>query len=175
MTNRIIVIILIIGVAVVGFLVWNNSRVIVAPTAGLDAIETPANAQTDRPAGGTKAVSTPSTEQSTAKPAAGLGTGTQIEPINTNPGNVIPEMPRAQVSYSDSGFTSIAIKKGQTVRFMNQSSKGMQVVSDSTTLNFGQTAPLMRGEYFDFGYHYVGTWKFHNGLDPTKTGIVRVQ
>jgi hypothetical protein len=57
---------------------------------------------------------------------------------------------------------------------MNLGSKSMLVISDTAPISYAQTAPLIRGEYFDFVFYTAGTWKFHNQLDPTKTGSVRI-
>lgn len=86
------------------------------------------------------------------------------------------------VNYTDSGFVpkTIEVKAGISVRFINKSSQAMYVIT-SSGLNgpiypdFGQSASVGKGGYFDFTFTKKGTWPYENLNDKTKTGIVIVK
>ncbi len=112
-----------------------------------------------------------------------------ILPVASEPNVSLQE---ATIMLSDKGFTpsSITIKKGDTVTWINNTSGNMWVASamhpthtayDGTTLQ--QHCPNTAGGAFDecatgntftFTFDKVGTWKYHNHVDPSKYGSVTV-
>ena len=99
------------------------------------------------------------------------------------------------VTYTDQGFSpaSVTIEQGQTVTWINQSSKDMWVASamhpthmayDGTALADHCTVGV--GTSFDachvsgptasysFTFDKAGTWKYHNHVDASKFGTVIV-
>jgi plastocyanin len=98
---------------------------------------------------------------------------------------------QALVSYTDRGFepSTITIKKGETVRFTNNSSGDLLWVASTGTMSgkvypadsaaCGQSAfdvcqSLKPHEFWEFTFTAAGTWSYQNNLDPSQTGIVRV-
>lgn len=100
------------------------------------------------------------------------------------------------VEYTDSGFSpqSATIKAGEAVEFINKNSGDMFVASAPHPLHDGYDGTLMSqhcapgatpsfdsckavpsGGSYSFTFGKVGTWKYHNHLDPTKFGSIVVQ
>lgn len=79
------------------------------------------------------------------------------------------------VNYTDTGFnpSSLEIKIGQTVRFVNQSSHGMWVGSGPHPTHtaypeFDTKKNIPIGEVYEFTFTKIGAWKYHN---HTKSGM----
>ena len=102
----------------------------------------------------------------------------------------------ALVSYTNNGFepTTITIRKGETVRFVNQAGSGMWVGSDNhpthtlydgtstnehcgdiNTTSFDTCRALMAGEFWEFTFDKVGEWGYHNHIRARDTGTVIVE
>jgi hypothetical protein len=94
------------------------------------------------------------------------------------------------VNYSDSGFSpsTISLPKGGAVIFRNYSSKKLRVASDPYPSNDGYpTKNGCVGSTFDscsdippkvswsFIFNSPGTWSYHNELNPSEGGIVKVE
>lgn len=96
------------------------------------------------------------------------------------------------VTYTDTGFEpkSITINQGQAVRFVNQSSRGMWVGSDShpTHTNYPVKAEsdclgssfdacrgIPAGESWSFTFTEAGTWGYHNHTQAGHRGTVIVE
>lgn len=96
------------------------------------------------------------------------------------------------VAYNSEGFEpkSVTINKGQTVRFINESSRGMWVGSDNhpTHTNYpGKSAGDCLGSSFDtckgiapgeswsFTFDEVGSWGYHNHTQAGHRGAVIVK
>jgi plastocyanin len=94
------------------------------------------------------------------------------------------------VSYTDRGFEpmSTTIKKGDTVRFTNNSSRKLWIAASSEggvklypgtsecgTSAFGTCEPLEPQEFWEFTFTEAGTWKYHNSLNKSDAATVRVQ
>lgn len=95
-----------------------------------------------------------------------------------------------EVVVTDNGFSTkeVKIKKGDAVRWTNQSSTLSWPASaihpthsiypekggciDST---FDACRGLSKGESFIFVFNFVGSWKYHDHLDPSKIGTVVVE
>lgn len=94
------------------------------------------------------------------------------------------------ISYTDNGFEPIAldVKKGETVRFTNNSQGGLWVASQAlpgATVYPGQSdcgasvldtcMVLKRGDFWEFTFDAAGTWSYKNNSDSAKTGTVTVR
>ncbi len=95
------------------------------------------------------------------------------------------------VSFTDRGFepASATIKKGETVRFTNNSSTDLWVASVGTadgapypggSEECGQSAfdtckVLKPGEFWEFTFAQAGVWSYHNNRDTAVSGVVRVR
>lgn len=96
------------------------------------------------------------------------------------------------VNYTDAGFEpkSVTIQRGQTVQFVNMSSRGMWVGSDShpTHTNyptksegdclgssFDTCSSLPVGESWSFTFDETGSWGYHNHTQAGHRGAIIVQ
>jgi len=100
------------------------------------------------------------------------------------------------VTYSQSGFSpsKVTVKKGETVKFVNQSSSGMWVgsamhpthaVYDGTTLeehcaigataSFDSCKDIKNGESYSFTFGQIGSWNYHNHSGSNHYGTVVVE
>src|SRR3989338_5746878 len=94
------------------------------------------------------------------------------------------------VSYTDRGFEppALTIKKGETIRFTNNSGGGLWVASvarpgatvypgqsDCGVSAFGTCAALKPGDFWEFTFDVSGTWSYKNISDTAKTGTVTVR
>lgn len=85
------------------------------------------------------------------------------------------------VSYSDTGFIpkTISVKKGTTVTFRNNSSSKMWVASGVHPTHqllpgFDELTSVQNGGSYDYTFVKVGTWQYHNHLNPTDVANVVV-
>ncbi len=82
------------------------------------------------------------------------------------------------VRYTDKGFVpeQLQIPKGKTVRFVNLSTKGMRIFSDSTSLQFlelNQSKTVGKGETYTFSFVNTGLWSYYNQANTAhKASIV---
>lgn len=86
------------------------------------------------------------------------------------------------VTYDDGGFTpkEISVSQGQTVRFVNKSSGNMWVASDihpshEILPEFDNKKSIGNGENYEFTFTKVGVWKYHNHIKPSSVGTVIVE
>jgi plastocyanin len=100
------------------------------------------------------------------------------------------------VSYTDSGYSpsTITIKKGETVTFKNESSRSMWPASavhpshrvysgtsleehcpDTAGTAFDACKGYSPGQSWSFKFDKVGTWKYHDHLNPSATGTIIVE
>lgn len=115
---------------------------------------------------------------------------------NTTPDTIVEtKVSGATVRYTDQEFSpeTITIARGETVTWVNQSSKNMWVASaahpthmvyDGTSLKdhcvAGAEAPFdacrafSPDEPYTFTFDKVGTWKYHDHIDASKRGSVIV-
>lgn len=105
--------------------------------------------------------------QATSSTPAGSSSGTQASV--------------ATITYSGSSFSpnKITVKSGDTITIKNDSSSDVQVYSnphpvhtDNTELNIGSIA---QGASTNLTLTKVGTWGYHNHLNPSQTGTITVQ
>ena len=102
------------------------------------------------------------------------------------------------ITLTDAGFSpaTVTVARGETVRFVNESSRGMWVGADehpthteydgtstrehcadgaSTNGTFDQCAAVPKGEYWDYTFEKTGTFGFHNHVGSSSTGTVIVR
>jgi len=126
---------------------------------------------------GTDQVTNPTVEPFTT--SATVQTNTQTS--GTEKGGVPSGQTGAAISYTDSGFSpkNITVKKGATVTFSNSSSKAMWVASDVHPTHqllpgFDELKSVQNGGIYEYQFTKVGTWTFHNHVNPSDKGIVIV-
>jgi plastocyanin len=125
---------------------------------------------------------------------------TNIESNSTttiNTASSTPVTPKTvTITYTDTGFSpkSIEINKGDTVKFVNNSSSGMWVASamhpthtvyDGTTLqahcapgatlSFDSCKSIPDGSSYSFTFEKIGTWGYHNHAASSFFGNVVVK
>ena len=102
------------------------------------------------------------------------------------------------ITLTDSGFSpaTVTVRAGETVRFVNQSSRGMWVGSDdhpthteydgtttrehcadgaATNGTFDQCASVAAGDSWDYTFERAGTFGYHNHVGASDTGTVIVR
>ncbi len=93
-----------------------------------------------------------------------------------------PQEPQEyQVSMTDSGYTpkDLTVKRGDTVTFINNGTKDIWPASAPHPSHtdypaFDPKQGVAVGESWSFTFDRVGNWRFHDHLNPTRTGSVRV-
>ena len=84
------------------------------------------------------------------------------------------------VTYTDEGFVppSIQIAKGKSIRFINQSSKGMRIFFEENSLEgikeFNQPETVGRGSTYTMSFVEGGFWVYYNGAFPAHKANVLV-
>ena len=88
---------------------------------------------------------------------------------------------QATVTYTDSGYTpaTVTVKKGTKVTFKNESTKSMWTASGVHPTHqllpgFDQLKSVAKGGMYEYTFSKVGTWKYHNHVNPTDVGTVVV-
>ena len=122
----------------------------------------------------------------------------QTAAVSTSTPPVVDEEPigdapfAALVTATNDGFEPkvTAIKQGETVRFVNNSDSKVWVASafhpthkeypetsasDCAGSSFDTCRGLLPGEFWEFTFDKVGSWKFHNHLNPSQTGVIEVK
>jgi plastocyanin len=82
-------------------------------------------------------------------------------------------IPPRTVWITRTGFTptSISIKAGQRVRWVNRTAANHQVVADDSSFN---SPVLAQGNAFGHSFTSGGTYRYHDGLQPSLNGAVVV-
>lgn len=88
-----------------------------------------------------------------------------------------------EVNYTTAGFTPeiVEIKVGQKVKFINKTGKTASVASDEHPTHdiypeFDQWKSAYKGQnVFEFTFTKVGTWRYHDHLNPEMVGTVIVK
>jgi plastocyanin len=93
------------------------------------------------------------------------------------------------VTYSDSGFSPkvLTVKKGDTVTFKNTASDSMRVSSNPHPIHngypttggcvsstFDSCANIPAGQAWTFKFDILGSWGYHNHLNPSEGGTIVV-
>lgn len=101
------------------------------------------------------------------------------------------------ITLTENGFfpASVSVARGETVRFINDSSRGMWVgvnahpthteydgtstrehcVSGTRGTSFDQCASVAKGEFWDYAFEKSGTFGFHNHVGASNTGTIVVR
>jgi plastocyanin len=123
---------------------------------------------------------TPSPSQTYTPPVQQTSQSTSPSPIEAQ--NI--------VTYTDSGFSPsiLSVKKGSTVTFKNTASDDMRVASNPHPIHngyptmggcvsstFDSCKNISPGQSWSFKFDIVGTWGYHNHLNPSEGGEVVVQ
>lgn len=100
--------------------------------------------------------------------------GVKVKSNETNSKNI--------VNYTDTGFnpSSLEIKVGQIVRFVNQSNRGMWVGSGPHPTHtaypeFDAKKNIPNGGVYEFTFNKIGEWGYHNHLKENATGKILVK
>jgi plastocyanin len=88
---------------------------------------------------------------------------------------------RTVVTYTDTGYApkSVTVKKGSIVTFVNESSRSMWTASDVHPTHlllpgFDQKTSVVKDGTYEYTFEKVGTWTYHNHVNPTDKGTVVV-
>jgi plastocyanin len=95
----------------------------------------------------------------------------------------------ALVSYTDDGFAPqrVSIKKGETVRFTNNSRGALLWVAGTSTdasypgtsecggSTFDMCETMASGDFWEFTFDKAGEWHYRNNSDPSRDGVIVVQ
>ena len=88
---------------------------------------------------------------------------------------------RSVVTLTNTGFapSPVTVKVGTTVTFVNESTAIMWVASDPHPAHtilpeFDAKAGINRGGTYEYTFAKVGTWTYHNHLNPSAKGTVVV-
>ena len=100
------------------------------------------------------------------------------------------------ITLTDAGYApaSITIKKGETVTFKNGGTGSVWTASamhpahtaysgtslsehcpDAANTSFDACRGYLPGESWSFTFNKIGTWKYHNHLDPNQYGAIIVE
>lgn len=86
------------------------------------------------------------------------------------------------VSYDNTGFSprTLSIKKGDTVRFVNNSNEDMWVASNphpahSDLAGFDAGRAYISNEIYTYTFTQQGTWNYHNDIHSSLEGSVVVK
>ncbi len=110
-------------------------------------------------------------------------TGEAVSEIEAVPNTVVKSDKTADVVviYTDDGFvpSDIAVSEGDTVEFVNKSSRSMWVASDvhpaHTILpTFDQFKAIGFGEKYQYTFDKVGEWRYHDHVNASETGVIIV-
>jgi plastocyanin len=166
--NWIIGIVVVVIIVLGWFVFGSGSKQAVAPTT-----ENQTQTQSQTPA--TVPV-TPSQKTSTT-PAKG---NPAVQEINPNPTATNPQT--LSVTFTGGSFSPnpLTIKKGYIVKFVNKGESSMWVASDPHPTHTGypgfdeKVAVGSEGSY-SFTFNKVGTFGYHNHLNPMQKGVIIVQ
>ncbi len=109
----------------------------------------------------------------------------QTPPTPTTEAPVTQETPLVNqnvVTYSQSGFSPsiLRVKVGTTVVFKNGQSEPMWVASSPHPIHndysdFNAKRGYAKNESYSFTFTKLGTWKYHNHLNPSKVSTIVVE
>lgn len=93
-----------------------------------------------------------------------------------------PDIQVEEIVYDGKNFqpSSLTVKVGDIVIFRNKSTKAFWPASNPHPAHtdypeFDAKKAVAAGQTFEFKFTKEGTWKFHDHLNPTATGVVVVQ
>lgn len=116
---------------------------------------------------------TPPTETTPAATSTPAKTPEPAKPPTTTP--TPPANSALTVTFTDKGFSpaSLTVKKGQTVKFVNNSSGKMWVAANPFPTSkeypaFNEKSGVESGSSWSFTFDKTGTWFYHNHYNPTQ-------
>lgn len=178
---------IVVALVVIGGGFFLLSRTSEAPT---DAVPPASSSDVVSPgAAQTESTAAPNTQGADVQTTNSAPSGADQPTVNA------PTPQTVVVTYSSAGGFSpaqIAVTKGDTVRFVNESGGDMWVASaphpahtayDGTSLSahcFGSGASVSfdqcgAGNEYSFTFDTAGTWKYHDHVHPSKFGSVVVE
>lgn len=99
---------------------------------------------------------------------------------NTQPES--EDLATAMVTYTDEGFSpsTVEILNGDTVQFVNKSSRPMWVASDihpahNILPTFDQFGVSAFGESYQYTFNQSGEWKYHDHVNASEVGVIIVR
>ena len=113
-----------------------------------------------------------------------ISTGEVVSESSVVPGDSVSSQEDVAVivTYTDNGFipSSVEIQVGETVRFINESSRLMWVASDihpahNILPTFDQFRVSGFGESYEYTFDQQGTWKYHDHVNASKVGTIIVR
>ncbi len=176
MKNRAIyIIIVVVVILVIGFLFYGRNKQAQAPTLNDQAGQVASNTNVSSNSSNTATNVNSSTNAVTPAPAINSGTHFSNESDVTGQNKVV------EVDYNDTSFSpaTVNIKVGDTVVFKNKSSGDFWPASNphpihTDYLGFNAGAPLGPGQIYQFIFAKVGSWGYHNHLNPSSGGTIVV-
>lgn len=124
------------------------------------------------------------TQNSSSANNSGIGMEgvTREQIMNHDQSPIGEKISKHVVFYTDKGFSpsSLEIKAGETVQFVNNSSGGMWAASgphpDHTAYpEFDPKRNIPSGEIYEFTFTRIGEWKYHNHTKAGMYGTVIVK
>jgi len=130
-----------------------------------------------------------SNNSSNSTNSSSSGTGQQSGQTQNSFPSIDPSQMHV-VSYTDSGFSpsTLTITQGDTVAFENKASDNMRVASNPhpihngypttggcVTSTFDACGEIPPGHMWTFEFDIVGSWGFHNHLNPSEGGTIVVK
>lgn len=117
-------------------------------------------------------------QNTTSQPASTSTSPAQKQPVTSTPDTATVA---GTISYNGSSFSpsSLTVKVGDTIKIANQSSTALSfnsnphpVHTDEPELNVGA---IDAGQSKTFKVTKLGSWGYHNHLNPSQTGTIVVQ
>lgn len=120
-------------------------------------------------------------EQATVPAGSPTQEGVDLS-VQTGMSTTVTAPKTVTISYTDNGYvpSTVSINAGDTVKFMNNSSRGMWTASDPHPVHTDFSAFDARknynpGESYSFTFTTAGTYGFHNHTHSSDTGEVIVK
>lgn len=168
----------IVLLGLIALIVWDLNNII---TKDFATTETPA---VTTQSNNTSAISTTTVTQNVLPTPTSTSTATSSPIKTTTPTKttvapvVQPTTPASStliVTFTDKGFspTSLTIKKGQTVTFVNNSSGKMWVAANPFPTSseypaFNEKSGVSNGSSWSFTFDKTGVWFYHNHYSPAQ-------
>jgi plastocyanin len=169
--NGVIAIIVLVGLT--GLIVWSLNYVVNRDFAATKPPITTASDDNIKIAPTIVAVATSSTPTTT--PTATVATSTPAKIITPTDQPITPAPSALTVTFTNKGFSpaSLTIKKGQTVKFVNNSDSKMWVAanpfpSSSEYPAFNEKTGAASGSSWSFTFDKTGVWFYHNHYSPAQ-------
>ena len=107
---------------------------------------------------------------------------TSVASVDAGGPTPVADVDAVTVVYDDEGFSPkrLEIDLGEAVRFVNESGSSFWPASNIHPTHeiypaFDAKGPVPAGESWIFAFDGVGFWRYHNHLDPARSGLVVVR